>query len=319
VAPDRRFRGLEINTAASKGHSGLRQIISIGLLIIFASIPSGPQSLAETAQPRPELLLYHPATPLPSYEVATVKPIDPDTAAGMVKLPPGLQLSPLSIRRYIMNAYGATYAAQIVGGPDWLNKDAYNIKGKLPDDLQAASQKMSFTERFDQNRSLQQSLLADRFHLQAHFETRILPVYEIVPARGGLKIAEVPAPPERKSGDPSIRLRPGDALPPGTSMTTRSSTGLSVLNGRAVQMSLLARTVGNELGDRPVVNHTGFSGYFDITDLTWAPLGDAAANSTLDAPSLTEALEKKLGLKVQPTKAPIEVLIIDSIDRPSNN
>ena len=57
---------------------------------------------------------------------------------------------------------------------------------------------------------MQQSLLADRFHLKAHFETRVLPVYELVPAKGGLKITEVPAPPERKPGDQPTRIRPGD-------------------------------------------------------------------------------------------------------------
>ena len=158
---------------------------------------------AQTAQPKPELLLFHPSGPPLSYEVATVKPVDSNTANRMVVLPPGATLSPLSIRRYIMDAYGAMYQAQVVGGPDWLNKDPYNIKGKFPDDLEAAYQKMTSDARHDQDRAMQQSLLADRFHLKAHFETRVLPVYELVPAKGGLKITEVPAPPERKPGDPA--------------------------------------------------------------------------------------------------------------------
>jgi uncharacterized protein (TIGR03435 family) len=275
---------------------------------------------AQTAQPKPELLLFHPSGPLLSYEVATIKLIDPNTADRVVKLPPGVSLSPLSLRRYIMNAYGASYAAQVVGGSDWLNKDAYDIKGKVPDELEAAFQNMKFSERMDQNRSMQQSLLADRFHLKAHFETRVLPVYELVPAKGGLKITEVPAPSERKPGDPPPPPpSPGKPLPPGYSMTTRNSTGLSIFNGRAIQLSLLARILGGEIGDRPIVNHTGFTGYFDIKDLTWAPLGDAGTANAPDAPSLTVALEEKLGIKLVPAKDPIEVLVIDSIDRPSEN
>jgi uncharacterized protein (TIGR03435 family) len=274
---------------------------------------------AQTAQPKPDLFLFHPSAPLPSYEVASIKPIDPNTAGTVVRLPPGVSLSPLSIRRYIMDAYGATYPAQVIGGPDWLNKDAYSIKGKVPDDLEAAFQTMTRDERIDQTRRMQQSLLADRFHLKAHFETRVLSVYELAPAKGGLMITEVPAPPERKPGDPPIRLRPGDTLPPGTSMTTRSSNGLSILNGRAIQIQLLARIVAGDIGDRPIVDHTGFSGYFDITGLTWAPLGDATAASTTDGPSLTVALDHTLGIKVAAAKAPIEVLVIDSIDRPSDN
>jgi uncharacterized protein (TIGR03435 family) len=271
------------------------------------------------AQPKPELLLFHSSAPPLSYEVATIKPVDTKTADRVVRLPPGVTLSPLSIRRYIMNAYGAIYAAQIVGGPDWLNKDSYDIKGKAPDDIEAAFQNMKFDERNEQTRKMQQSLLTDRFHLKVHFETRVLPVYELVAAKGSLKITEVPAPPERKPTDLPVRFRPGDPLPPGSSMTMLNSNGLRVFNGRAIKMQALIRPIGGDAGDRPLVDHTGFTGYFDVTDLTWAPLGDAGASAALDAPSLTEALEKTLGLKLVPAKDPIEVLVIDSIDRPSEN
>jgi uncharacterized protein (TIGR03435 family) len=280
-------------------------------------------SSAQTAQPKPELLLFHPSGPPLSYDVATIKPVDPNTADQVVRLPPGVTLSPLSIRRYIMNAYGAMYQAQVIGGPDWLNKDAYTINGKAPDELEAAIQKMTFADRNDQTRSMQQSLLADRFHLKAHFETRVLPVYEIVPAKGGLKITEVPAPPERKPGDQPVRFRPGDPVPPGSSMGSFNSNGLRVFNGRAIKMQALARSISfsaaTEIEDRPIVDHSGVTGYFDVTDLTWAPLGDASATNSPDAPSLTVALQEKLGLKLVPAKDPIEVLVIDSIDRPTEN
>jgi uncharacterized protein (TIGR03435 family) len=280
-------------------------------------------SLAQTAQPKPELLLFHPSGPPLSYEVATIKPVDPNTADRVVRLPPGAarstSLSPLSMRRYIMNAYGAIYAAQVVGGPDWLDKDAYNIKGKAPDDIEAAFQTMKRDDQLNQNRSMQQSLLADRFHLKAHFETRVLPVYELVPAKGGLKITEIPAPPERKPGDPPLQMRPGDPLPPGSMRTMMNSNGLRIVDARAIQMQLLARIIGGDAGDRPIVDHSGFAGYFDVTGLTWAPLGDAGATTAPDAPSLTVALQEKLGLKLVPAKDPIEVLVIDSIDRPTEN
>ena len=140
-----------------------------------------------------------------------------------------------------------------------------------------------------------------------------------MPAKGGLKITEIPAPPEFKPGDTPPRFRPGDPVPPGSSITTRNSAGLSVFNGRAIQMSMLARVMGGDIGDRPIVDHSGFTGYFDVTGLTWAPLGDASATNSPDAPSLTVALQEKLGLKLVPAKDPIEVLVIDSIDRPTEN
>jgi uncharacterized protein (TIGR03435 family) len=278
---------------------------------------------AQTAQPKPELLLFHPSAPPLSYEVATIKPVDANTADRVVRLPPGVTLSPLSIRRYIMNAYGAMYAAQIVGGPDWLNKDAYDINGKVPDDLEAAFQTMKREDQLNENRAMQQSLLADRFHLKAHFETRVLPVYELVPAKGGLKITEVPAPPEHKPGDPPASASHSDSLSPGSSITRLYSNGLRMTNAHAIQMSMFARIISSlgatEIEARPIVDHTGFTGYFDIKDFTCTPLSAADATDAPDAPSLTGALEQQLGIKLIRAKDPIEVLVIDSIDRPSPN
>lgn len=274
---------------------------------------------SQTNQPKPELLLFHPDGPYPSYEVATIKLLDPDAAASMVRLPPGATLSPLSIRRYIMNAYGAVYAAQVIGGPDWLNKDAYLINGKIPDDLAAALQKMTREQRIDRIRMMQQSLLADRFHLRAHFETRVLPVYELVPVKGGIKITPATAPPEPKPGDPPVSTHSNGNLPPGTMMSTPKGDGGWVLNARAIKMSLLIRVIAGNISDRPIVDHTGFTGNFDITNLTWAPLTAAGAANTADAPSLIGALKDKLGLTIVPTKAPIEVLVVDSIDHPTAN
>jgi len=274
--------------------------------------------MAQRAQPRPELMLFHPQGPLPLYEVATIKPIDYSTADSLVRLPPSGSLSPLSISRYIMHAYGATYALQISGGPVWLNKDAYRIEGKVRDELDSALGKMSREDRMEQTRMLEQSLLADRFHLKAHFETRMLPVYELVPAKGGLKITGVPAPPDDKPGGLAPSLHPGDSIPPGTILTTPNSNGLRVLNARAIKMPLLARVIGGDLGDRPIIDHSGFTGYFDVTNLTWAPL-DAAATIDPDTRSLVGSLQEKLGIKVVSAKDPIEVLVIDSIERPTPN
>jgi uncharacterized protein (TIGR03435 family) len=312
---------MALDTSSTPLKSSLSRIataIRFGLCLFALSSPPST-ARAQAASPTPELLLAHPSGPPASYEVATIKPLDPDAAGGLVKLPPGASLSPLSIRRYIMNAYGAIYAAQVVGGPDWLNKDAYNINGKIPDDLNATLQKMTRDDRISQTRMMQQRLLAERFHLQAHVEARVLPVYELQAAKAGLKLTIVPAPPEPKSGAPMTPMGPGNPLPPGTSRTVSSSNGLRVLNARAIQMELLARILGPDIGDRPIVDHTGFRGYFDITDLTWAPLGDANATSQPDAASLPGALAEQLGLRIVPAKEPIEVLVIDSIERPTPN
>ncbi len=294
-------------------------------LVLALGVTSAFTASAQTAPPKPELLLYHASAPLPSYEVATIKPVDPKAVNGglLIKLPPGYTLNPLSIRRYIMDAYGARYAAQIVGGPDWLDKDPYRINAKSSAEVEAAMQKMTSADASNQERAMKQSLLADRFHLKAHFEIRILPVYELVPAKGGLKISEVPAPPDLKPGDPQPprparcgELSAGEA----TGITT--SSGLRVTNACAIQMQMLARDISfgaaTEIEPRPIVDRTGFTGSFDIKDLTWAPLS-ASATDNPDAPSFLNALEKQLGIKVVPTRTPIEVLVIDSIERPTEN
>ena len=298
----------------------------------FALVVAGPAftGLAQTAQPqatqlKPELLLFHPSAPLPSYEVATIKPIDPKAVNGglLLKLPPGYPVSPLSIRRYIMDAYGAIFKAQIAGGPDWLDKDSYRINAKTSGEVEATVQKMTSADAANQERAMKQALLADRFHLKAHFETRVLPVYELMPAKGGLKITEVPAPPELRPGDPPLPrpARCGE-LSAGEATGITNSSGLDITNACAIRMQLLARMISigaaTEIEPRPIVDHTGFTGCFDIKDLTWAPLS-ASATDNPGAPSLLNALEKQLGIKLVPTKAPVEVLVIDSIDRPSEN
>ena len=105
-------------------------------------------------------------------------------------------------------------------------------------------------------------------------------------------------------------------------VTMMSSNGLFVYNARAIKMQWLAHAINfsgaAEIGDRPIVDHTGFTGCFDIKDLAWAPLNANTANAP-DAPPLIEALQDNLGLKLVRAKDPIEVLVIDSIDRPSPN
>ena len=89
--------------------------------------------------------------------------------------------------------------------------------------------------------------------------------------------------------------------------------------GYSNDLACYQRNGGYEVLRKAGVTYADLTGYFDVTDLTWAPLGDATAASTPDAPSLTVALEEKLGIKLVPAKDPIEVLVIDSIDRPSEN
>jgi uncharacterized protein (TIGR03435 family) len=274
--------------------------------------------------------LYHPAAPLAAYEVASIKPADPNAAPSPVPMPSGAmmmrRLGPgngQTIMSYILSAYGAL-PSQIVGGPAWLASDLYAINGKVPDDLRDAMQKMAPADRANQTRQMEQSLLADRFHLKAHVETRTLPLYELTPVKSGLKLKPVPAPAPFVPGEPIGPPKPGAPLRPGMVMTgTNGST--RTINASASNMRGLISLLRNqsEIAGKPILDQTGVAGYFDIVNLRWAGLTAAApadnGASDTDAPSLFTALEETLGLKLTPTKGPVEVLVIDSIDRPSDN
>ena len=141
----------------------------------------------------PVVNLFHPVGPLVSYDVATIKPATATSVHGQ------------TIRRYIMSAYGVgipmvtmgtgSSQPQVVGGPAWIDTDRYEIVGKPPDELREAMQKMTSHDRTAQTMTMEQSLLAERFHLKVHFEARMMPVFELVPAKSGLKIKAVDPPP----------------------------------------------------------------------------------------------------------------------------
>jgi bla regulator protein blaR1 len=264
--------------------------------------------------------MYHPSGPLPSYEVATIKTMDPKAPGAGMTMPSGARFH--CVKNYILNAYGVSTLSQeqLVGGPAWVTAEDYVIEGKAPEELRAAMLKMTNDERRDTNRKMQQSLLADRFKLKVHFETREMAVYELEPAKGGLKVTEVPAPPPFVPGTPppppgggAPVMRPGmlSVRMPGPQGGAGSVLGMAMT--MATLISMLRQTP--EVGGRAIVDKTGFKSNFDV-NLKWAGFG---SGSDVDGPSFFTALEEQLGLKLKATKGMVEVLVIDSIERPTEN
>jgi uncharacterized protein (TIGR03435 family) len=149
---------------------------------------------------------------------------------------------------------------------------------------------------------MQQSLLADRFKLKTHYETKEMPMYELVPAKSGPKLSKAPS-----------------------SVTTAAqfSIGNSMIRSKAMTMDVLTQILESrpEIGGRLIVNKTGLSGLYDLS-LKWAPTTanvGGASTPDADGPSLFTAIEEQLGLKLVPTKGPGQVLVIDHIERPSEN
>jgi bla regulator protein BlaR1 len=257
--------------------------------------------------------MIHATGPLPSYEVATIKPVDEFAApqAGQMRT---------TIKDYILNSYGMSSLAQyqIEGGPAWISKDLYVIDGKVPDNLRDAMQKMTPEQQSYKRCMLMQSLLVDRFKLKVHFVTKQMPVYELSVAKSGLKIKEVPplVPPGPGAAPPPPPT-PGAALPRGA-LSMQTNDGVTTLNLRAAKMRLLINMIWRdpEIAGRPIVDKTGVTGSFDVVDLQWVGL---TAPSDAVGPSLPTAFEEQLGLKLTATKGPVDVVVIDSIERPSPN
>jgi uncharacterized protein (TIGR03435 family) len=235
----------------------------------------------------------------PVFEVATIKPSNPGaqgkgfTVRGRQVLTINTSLSDLITFAYEL------HARQIAGGPAWLESDKYDVTGQ-PDIVGLPS--------VAQIRFMIQKLLADRFKLAFHREKKELSVYALVVGPKGPTLT-------KSAGDPN-------GLP---GLVFR---GLGVLPVQNATMGDFAGVMQTAVLDRPVVDQTGLTGRYDFT-LRWTPdetqfvgmgvrvpppTGDASA-----APGLFTAIQEQLGLKFEATKAPVDVVVVDHVERPSDN
>jgi uncharacterized protein (TIGR03435 family) len=242
-----------------------------------------------------------------SFEVATIKP-DIETHPGFnLRMDPAhFSAQHVSVENLINWAYDTKNNDQIVGGPSWVRTDFFDVQAKASDADVEAINKMSQPERIEQSRLLVQSLLADRFHLQVSFKTQEIPVYALVVAKGGPKLKEVevaPMPP----GTP-----PGSQPPQGTHWSRLARSGPNQYTASAWPMNLTADWLSrfDEVGHRPVVDETGLKGNYDF-------VLDGVSQATTDesVTSIFTALQEQLGLKLEPQKAPVEVLVIDHVEQ----
>jgi uncharacterized protein (TIGR03435 family) len=235
----------------------------------------------------------------PVFEVATIKPSKPDTPGkGFGVRNREFSTLNTSLSDLITFAY-KLHARQIAGGPAWIESDRYDLSAKpdgegQPNELQW--------------RTMVQKLLADRFQLAFHREKKELSVYAIVVGKTGPKLTKSTGDP---NGLPALFFR-----------------GLGVLPARNATMGDFAGVMQTAVLDRPVVDQTGLSGRFDF-ELKWTPdefqfagLGVKVPPPTDNAdapPDLFTAIQQQLGLRLESTKAPVDVLVIDRVEKPSAN
>jgi len=201
---------------------------------------------------------------------------------------------------------------QITGLPDWAGRAMYNLQAKSDS---AADEKLAALTKEQaelEQQHMLQALLADRFNLKTHWETREGPVYDLVVAKGGPKLhAGGSVPP---SADELRRF--GDANIP--EMYPRNGTRGQEWVGHECPIAPLAGTLGALMGSK-VIDKTGLTGTYDF-DLQYSRARDKEREGDPTIwPSIPDAVEDQLGLKLEPAKGLVTVLVIDHIERPSEN
>lgn len=233
---------------------------------------------------------------IPVYDVVSIKPNKTHSGGVDIDVDDGnFAATNVSLKTMIRTAYGLK-DAQVFDLPPWGTSARFDIRAKVID----PDKKMFDGLTDEQNRSMLRPVLADRFHLTFHRESRVLPVYELVVAKDGPKFKES----ELKQGD-------------GKTINGMGAGSVSVhnrdLTAVAAPMDQLADHLSSTT-QRIVVDKTGLKGRYDL-QLKWS--ADDGAPVDADAPpSLFTALQEQLGLRLQPAKAPVETFVVDHAELP---
>jgi len=317
-------------------------IAGVVTTVISGGLPLSLRAQSAAAEPRQTEPVEEPdwqraAGGKMAFEVDSVKPSKPefkrpnfpldltDNYSGSTP-PPGGRLRavyPLSV--YIEFAYKQMFSPKSRDSltahlPKWVATDYFEINAKAEG-----------TPTKDQMRLMMQSLLADRFNLKVHFETQQVPVYALTLVKAGKTGPKLR---QHADGPPCVPPAPQvsdaplgkavDIFPPDCDSIAlqEEPNGTLKFGSRNSTMELIASSLADMDMDRPVVDQTGLQGRFDIT-LQWKPddaesLG-ANVSVGLIGGNFYEALKDQLGLKLIPTKAPVKVLVVDHVEKPSEN
>jgi uncharacterized protein (TIGR03435 family) len=257
----------------------------------------------------------------PEFEVASVKP-NASGSNNLLMRPPvdgRFTATNVTLKMLIALAYKVRQL-EISGGPTWIASDRYDVNAKAADSNVSA----------DQSRLMIQKMLEDRFRLMVHRETKEMPVYALLPAKNGLKIRD------SKEGEcvavASISPRASTPDQPFTPVCGSFIVMPTGLDGKDISMAQLANSLSGIVGP-PVIDKTGYAAGFDFhleftrdvtaTQPNFPPAagdkGLAATPGDTSGPSIFAALQEQLGLKLEATKGPVEVIVIDHAEKASVN
>jgi bla regulator protein blaR1 len=273
-----------------------------------------------------------PQTPAPAFEVASVKLNNSGDGRVMLSQQPGGRFTATNVplRLLIRNAY-QLQDFQIVGAPSWINSERYDIVAKAEDGTPPETPSLDRTGP-SRIQLMMRSLLAERFQLVAHDETRELPIYALVVARSDGKLG-----PDLKKSEVDCNALfaagRGRGMPPpppaGPPQGERPQCGVRIGPGNLAMGGAPMPQIANSLAmfvGRTVQDKTGLTGNYDAT-LTWTPDqmpqrppgAPEPPPADPNGPSIFTALQEQLGLKLDSQKGPVHVLVIDRVERPKEN
>jgi uncharacterized protein (TIGR03435 family) len=321
-------------------------ISALGMLAIAAAT-RGQESAAAT----------------PVYEVASIKPTKSANGNGFMRIgfsysPDGLTAENVNLQMLIQMAYGVG-KDRLSGAPEWFNSDRYDIDAKMDGETAEAQRKLTADELKIVRQHMLQALLADRFKLSVHSETKELAVYNLVIAKGGLKLQQSKPDDKDKASDgtrskekdkgsdgggskpssnggPQIRVDGGEG---GKTVSIGSGGravaafsgrgGTRTMSGKGVTIQNLLTSLSSATG-RPVLNKTGLTGKYDYK-LEWAPddnqatapggppSGAAPIESEPSGPNIFTAVQEQLGLKLESARGPVQIFVIEHAEKASGN
>jgi len=255
-----------------------------------------------------------PYVPTLTFDVASVREIqtdgdNPSWAIGLVSPPHSSQFEAKahSAKVLIMLAYGFG-PFTISGAPDWVSTSLYNVLAKSDHSVDDQLAKLTDDQARLEKQHMLQALLADRFKLKAHWETKQASLYALVIAKGGSKLQ----PTKIETVDPAV---PNSAPPEtrGPDIQSHSVAHGREMNVRYITAKGIAGLIGSMLQTN-VEDKTGLPGRYDFT------LHYTYQSSDPDSfPSIPTALQEQLGLKLESSKGSVDVLVIDHIERPTEN
>ena len=320
------------NSQVALQHLHLAIAITVMAGSIVMGVPHAPVLRAQSSPPQ---------AASPAFEVASVKPNTSNAPANSrFPMGPGDAYAPGSLFSatnqplivYLRFAFKLGQGA-LLGLPGWVYNDRFDIEARA-----------HANPTKDQMRLMMQSLLADRFKLITHTEKHTKPVFHLVVAKAGKTGPQLQAHLGNESCSTASTPQPPGTIPPASASTLSSASGLQLppipcgsigpipasapgrgrLVGTSVTMGRIAGFLTNPFTgvDRPVFDRTGLTGTFDFS-LEWSLAPDSAQPLSSQpedtGPTFLEALQEQLGLKLKSTKGPVDVLVVDHVEQPSED